>query len=54
MLVPAKLRYVSATRALISGGIVPVCQRAAEWSDGVRWVYMISFWITVPEQEDHL
>ena len=42
MLVPPNLRFVSATRASISGGIVPVCQRAAEWSDGVRLVYMIS------------
>ena len=36
MLMLCKLRYVSATRASISGGIVPVCQRAAEWSDGVK------------------
>jgi hypothetical protein len=50
MLVLCKLRYVSATRAPISGGIVPVCQRAAEWSDGVRLVYMIS----MSGQEDHL
>ena len=42
MLVLCKLSCVSATRASISGGIVPVCQRAAEWSDGVRLVYMIS------------
>ena len=32
---------VSAARAPISGGIVPVYQRAAAWLDGVRLVYII-------------
>ena len=41
-LVNDNMRAVRATRAPISGGIEPVCQRAAEWSNGVRSVYIIS------------